>query len=141
MVRKKLKKGSKAAKAWGRRMKALRTGVKRVKRKRSLSRVKSPIRKRRMKTMARKRVSRRRSSPRLGGNLMKGIYKPTGIIGMAILGLGAAAASAYVPVNLPYKEEAAAFIVGGIPAAGAVLALKAFSGNAPTSSFGGLLNY
>ena len=91
--------------------------------------------------MARRRVSRRRSSPRLGGNLMKGLYKPTGIVAMAILGLGAAAASAYIPVNLPYKEEAAAFIVGGIPAAGAVLALKAFSGNAPTAGFTTLGGY
>jgi len=92
--------------------------------------------------MARRRTSvRRRSSPRLGGNLMKGLYKPTGIIAMAILGLGAAAASAYVPVNVPYKEEAAAFVVGGLPAAGAVLALKAFAGNTNTSAFGGLPGY
>ena len=129
-----MKKGSPAAKAWGRRMKALRNGSK------SLVTVKRRKTGRRS-SMARRRSVKRRSSPKLGGNLMKGLYKPTGIIAMAILGLGAAAASSYVPVQVPYKEEAAAFIVGGIPAAGAVLALKAFKGNVPTASFGSLPGY
>ena len=40
------------------------------------------------------------------------------------LGLGAAALANYVPIQIPYKEELAAGLVGGVPAAGAVFALK-----------------
>jgi len=72
---------------------------------------------------------------------MNGLYKPSGIIGAAISGIGAAAASSFVPVQFPYKEEAAAFAVSGVYGAGAVLLMKAMKGNTNTTSFGGLPNY
>jgi len=57
-------------------------------------------------------------------SLLNGVFKPKGIIASIILGMGAAAVSQYVPVNVPYKQELAAGLIGGAPAALGVYALK-----------------
>lgn len=66
---------------------------------------------------------------------MNGLFKPTGIIAAALIGFGAASASSMIPINVPYKEEIAAFVVGGVPAAGAVLLLKGVSGTGSGTQF------
>ena len=71
-------------------------------------------------------------------SLMSGVFKPKGMIAAVVLGMGAAALANYIPLNVPYKEEIAAGLVGGIPAAGAVFALKQLpSINLGTISSGG----
>lgn len=82
----------------------------------------------------RKKVYRRRSSS--SSNLMKGFFKPTGVIGMAIAGLGAASlAQKFLPNVLPMQDKLVAFAVGGIPAAAAQLFL---SGNSSMSTSGSM---
>lgn len=75
----------------------------------------------------------------MGGKLMTG-FLPGGIIGSAIKGIGAAAASDLIPVNVPFKHEAAAGLAGGIPGLAAVVLLKnvgnpSSSGTTPSGSF------
>jgi len=119
-----MKKGSLAAKKWGAKMKRLRNGVKRaaprtIKLKRRTSG--------RKVNMARRKKSYRRRSPSIrsaSSSLMHGVFKPKGIIASIVLGMGAAALSQYVPINVPYKQEVAAGLIGGIPAAAGVFALK-----------------
>jgi uncharacterized membrane protein YeaQ/YmgE (transglycosylase-associated protein family) len=55
-----------------------------------------------------------------GGKLMNGLYKPQGIIGQAILGIGGAQVAALIPVSIPYKELIGAYVVGGLPGAATV---------------------
>jgi len=54
-----------------------------------------------------------------GGSMMSGMFKPSGILGAAVLGVGAALLSGYIPVNIPYKATIAGFLVGGVPGAAA----------------------
>lgn len=72
-----------------------------------------------------------------GGKLMTGLYKPSGILGSVVMGLGAAAVASKLPVSMPYKEEIAAGLVGGLPGAGAVYLLKR-SGALMTGSSSGI---
>jgi len=118
----KLKKGSKAAKAWGAKMKRARNKPTRSRAKRKIT-VKS--RKRRGTVqMARRKTNYKRRAKSATSSIMSGVFKPKGMIAAVILGLGAAALANYVPIQIPYKEELAAGLVGGVPAAGAVFALK-----------------
>jgi len=134
MVRKRFKKGSAAAKAYMAKIRSKRGGTSSRKRTRSPAirhlRVK-PIKRRRYQ-MAKRRSFRRSSG---GKNYMNGLFKPTGIIAAALIGFGAASASSMIPINVPYKEEIAAFVVGGVPAAGAVLLLKGVSGTGSGTQF------
>lgn len=82
---------------------------------------------RRTSNMARRRgfKAKARSYARAGGNkLMNGFYKPSGILGNVVMGVGAASLATQIPVSVPYKEEIAAGIVGGLPGAAAVWFLK-----------------
>ena len=132
---KRLRKGSKAAKAWGRRMKALRSGGKKRPVAAKHLGVARRVKKRRRIYMAKRKFGRRSSGRK---SFMSGIAKPTGLLAAALIGIGAASASALIPINVPYKEEVAAFAVGGVPSAAAVLLLKGISG---TGSQTGMFNY
>ena len=104
-----MKKGSAAAKAWGRRMRALRTGIVKKVRRRRMSR--SVKRRTGVFRMARrsKRVSHRRGM--LGGSGVSSLAKS------ALIGVGTAHFAGYIPVSIPFKEEAAgavgAYLIGG----------------------------
>jgi hypothetical protein len=84
------------------------------------------------RNMARHRYRSYHRRKSTGGKFMTGLIKPSGIIAGAVLGLGAAALSEYVPVNIPYKQTIAAFAVGGVP--GAVAQMLAGNLNAGSSS-------
>lgn len=96
--------------------------------------------------MAKRRRSSRRSGGFGGGNkLMNGLWKPQGMIGNALMGIGAATVASKIPVNIPYKEVIAAGVVGGLPGAGATFLLQQM-GNAQivgagTSTGGGISPY
>jgi hypothetical protein len=134
-VGEKMKKGSAAAKAWGRRMKALRTGiVKRVsKRRRVARRVTRRTGVFRMARRRSRRVSHRKSMMGGTGSLAKS----------ALIGVGAAHFAGYIPVSIPMKEEAvgalAAYFIGGksvknaAVGGGAVYLAKMLAGNAGVS--------
>ena len=72
-----------------------------------------------------------------GGSMMNGMFKPSGILGAAVLGVGAALLSGYIPVNIPYKPTIAGFLVGGIPGAAAAYLI---GGQGSTSSSSIVLN-
>jgi len=128
-----MKKGSKQAKAWGRRMKALRMGISR----RITRRKKVKVRRRTgVFRMARKhkRVSHRRGL--MGGT--------SSLLKSALIGVGTAHFAGYVPVNVPMKEEMAgalgAYMVGGknvksaVVGAGAVYLAKMLNGTSGVGS-------
>lgn len=95
-----MKKGSKAAKAWGAKMRRLRTGiVRRVTRRRT--RKARIVRRSGAVSMARRgrRVAHRRG-------MMSGAGTG-GLLKSALIGVGGAHLANFVPVNVPYKEEAA----------------------------------
>ena len=136
-----LKKGSKAAKAWGAKMRRLRGGTKRRKSTR-----KGQIRRtsRRayegLKRKTRKSYKRRKSSsgmklPKLGGTAKK-----------IVMGLGAAqiaamAAALFVPQFAGIAKPAAALIAGGIPGVAAELVLdQGILGNVMGMFNGGGIN-
>jgi len=85
--------------------------------------------KRRVRSMARKRTSRK--SGGFGGNkLMNGIIKPSGIIGQMIMGAGAATLVENVGIT-PLGANtgiAAGFLVGGIGGAAGAFARNAIKG-------------
>ena len=94
---------------------------------------------RRVSSMARRgfRRSRSRGSGGLGGGkLMNGLYRPQGIIGQALTGVGAGYASNLIPVNIPYKSTIAAFVVGGVPGAVANMLVGNMMGGASVSGSG-----
>ncbi len=152
-----MKKGSKAAKAWGKKMQALRNKTKRktvtkrtkIVKKRVVQKRKSPIKRRittkinKTKTKRKTMVSRRktrytrraRSSGLKIGNSLK-----TGIIGEVVKGIGAGSLVGMVLNRVmpdsnitPIASTAAAFLAGGITGGAAQVVL---SGG--LSSFGGL---
>jgi len=94
--------------------------------------------------MARRRRTARsyaRKAYKGGKNIaMNGLYSPSGMLGKAIMGIGAATIAQQIPVSIPYKEEIAAGVVGGLPGAGAVFLLKKYSGSGSSSSGGIELN-
>jgi hypothetical protein len=118
-----MKKGSKAAKAWGRKMQRLRAAKTRSPSKRAKVKVKRR-KTRRTLSMARRKKTYRRRARSATSSLMHGVFKPKGIIASVVLGMGAAALAQYVPVQVPYKSELAAGLIGGVPAALGVFALK-----------------
>lgn len=121
----KLKKGSAAAKAWGAKMKRLRSGVvKRIKHR------KVKHKRRRVFSMAKKRRSSHRSSSGFGGNkLMKGLYQPKGIVASMLMGAGAATlAEKVLPNVIPMQNLAVGFVVGGVGGAAGVVARDALKG-------------
>ena len=69
----------------------------------------------------RRRVSRRRSGPKIGGfNLMRGIIPVRGIVASAIIGVGASMlAQRFAPQVLPQQNLIIAGAVGGLPGAAA----------------------
>lgn len=90
---------------------------------------------RRVSGMARRRHSRSRGGGGPGGGkLMNGLIKPSGMLGQAVSGLGAAYVSNLIPVNIPYKPTIAAFLVGGIPGAVATVLVGNMSGAASNQS-------
>lgn len=115
-----MKKGSKAAKRWGAKMRRLRLGATtkkvRVKRKRT-----------RGVSMARRRTTRRtsrRSGVLGGGKLMRGIFPIGGVLGLALAGVAAKTINDSVaPQVIPYQDKAAAFVVGGLPGVAGAFAL------------------
>jgi hypothetical protein len=115
----KLKKGSRAAKAWGAKMKRLRNkSTRTIKVKTKRRKTGSSV------SMVRRRKSYRKRAKSATSSLMHGVFKPKGLIASVVLGMGAAALSQYVPIAVPYKQEVAAGLVGGVPAAVGVFALK-----------------
>jgi len=84
--------------------------------------------KRRVRTVARRKTSRRVSRRSVKGSLMNGFFKPRGLIAAAVLGMGAASIASQINVPVPYKREAAAFLVGGVPAVAGVIAGDAIAG-------------
>lgn len=72
---------------------------------------------------------------------MNGLYRPTGMVGSVVLGLGAAYLADYVPVNIPYKNEIAAFVAGGVPGAAAALVAKRVLPGSGSSASGGEIFY
>lgn len=134
----KLKKGSLKAKAWGAKMKRLRS--------KSISRTKIK-RKRTLRTggvqMARRRKTRsvRRYASRGKNIVNSGILPTSGIIGNMIKGAGAAAITEkFVPQMIPYQNAVVGFAVGGIGGAGGAL-LKDLVGGFSSSGTGIPLNY
>lgn len=90
---------------------------------------------RRSEPMAKRRTSRGRSSGAFSSNkMMNGFYKPSGMLGNALMGIGAATVAAKIPVNVPYKGVIAAGIVGGLPGAGAVFLMQTLNGSTTDSS-------
>jgi len=143
-VSKLLKKGSKAAKAWGAKMRRLRgSGGKRTTaygRKKSTRKGKIRRTSRRayegLKRKARKSYKRRKSSSSMR------MPKIPGVIKKVALGLGAAtlasmAVGIFAPQFVPIARPVAAFIGGGIPGvAGELIIDQGLLGNI-TSIFGG----
>lgn len=121
----KLKKGSKAAKAWGARMKRLRTGVSKTFKIRKRKR-----RRTRGVQMVRHRKSSRRSSSGFGGKgIMKGLYTPKGIVASMLIGAGAATlAEKVLPNVIPMQNLAVGFVVGGVGGVAGVVARDALKG-------------
>lgn len=119
----KLRKGSAAAKAWGAKMRRLRTGItKKVKRRKS-AKVK---RSRGGSKMAKKRGFKRRAAGGIlgGGSMMNGIIKPRGMLQSALIGIGAAAtARQFINVH-PLQDEAIGFATGGVIGAASVFITK-----------------
>lgn len=70
------------------------------------------------------------------GKMTSGLYKPKGMIQDALIGIGTAVTVGKLlpDVQFQYKEEAGAFVTSGIVGAGAVYALKHFSGAGTSSS-------
>lgn len=93
--------------------------------------------KRRVSTMARRRrayTRSRRSSPRRGISLMKGIFPVGGLIGSVLIGAGVSALQArFLPQVIPYQGAAAGFAVGGIGGAAGALIGDMLGGNATTT--------
>lgn len=87
--------------------------------------------------MARKRrFSARRARGGIGGGkLMSGLIKPTGLIGAAILGAGAATLAEKVGITnaIPYGNYVAGFAVGGIGGAAGVFARDMLKGGTASS--------
>ena len=124
----KLKKGSKKAKAWGRKMKRLRAGALTPKRKR----------KRSSTMVKRKRVTRRRSSSLLsGGKLMNGVFPAKGIISKMLAGLALSEISEQVaPKVVPYQNLIVAGAVGGLPGVAAAFGFNMLQGKGITNTQG-----
>jgi len=125
----KLKKGSKKAKAWGRKMKRLRAGALTPKRK---------TRKRSSTMVKRKRVARRRSSSLLsGGKLMNGVFPAKGIISKMLAGLALSEISEQVaPKIVPYQNLIVAGAVGGLPGVAAAFGFNMLQGKGVTNTSG-----
>ena len=87
-------------------------------------------------SMARRTRHSRSRSGFGGGKLMNGLWRPQGMLGQAISGLGAGYASTLIPVEIPYKTTIAAFLVGGIPGAAANLLVGNMSGGVSVGSTG-----
>ena len=125
----KLKKGSAKAKAWGRRMKALRT--------KSVTRVK---RKRRVSTMARRKTRvtrRRRASSSLNNKLMNGVFPMKGLISQALAGIAVSEVSEQVaPKVIPYQNLIGAGLVGGLPGVAGAFAFNMLQGKGVTNTQG-----
>jgi len=137
----KMKKGSKAAKAWGAKMKRLRKSP--AKRTRAVSR--TP--KRKTKRVGGIRMARRRRTSikryaRKSSNIMSnGIIPTKGIIGNMVKGAGAAAISEkFVPNMIPYQNAVVGFAVGGIGGAAGAL-IKDLVGGFSSTGTGTPLNY
>ena len=93
--------------------------------------------------MAKRRWTRSRRS--FGGGmkngLMSGFWKPQGMIGNALMGIGASKVVEQFNVPIPYAREIAGGIVGGLPGAGAVYLLNHFSGNVSSAGASGGITY
>jgi len=119
-----MKKGSKAAKAWGAKMRRLRGKTKTVKVRKTKKKRGVLMARRRYST--KRRVSRRSSSMG-GGKLMRGFLPVKGILGLALAGIAAKTVNdAVAPQIIPYQDKVAAFTVGGIPAVAGAFALEMF---------------
>lgn len=59
-----------------------------------------------------------------GGSIMSGFFKPRGILGAALLGMGAAIIVEKFLPSMPIAKTAAAGIVGGIPGIGGMFLLN-----------------
>jgi len=80
--------------------------------------------------MAKRRRRSHRASRSMGGlglnrGIMGGLYKPTGMIDKALVGIGSATvAKTILPTVIPFQDEAIGFVTGGVVGAGAVLLAK-----------------
>jgi hypothetical protein len=141
-----LKKGSKAAKAWGAKMRRLRGGGKKRKtttRKRRTTR-KGDLTLKRKKAFSSK-SKRKSNKPRKKSNSMK-MPKVPSILKKVAIGLGAAtlasmAVGVFAPQFVPIARPVAAFIGGGIPGVAAELVIdQGLLGNITSIFSGGGIN-
>jgi len=125
-----LKKGSKAAKAWGAKMRRLRGRVRRTTTRRRRTTRKGMLTLRRKKAYSPKRKSNKpRKSPRrsMAKKSWSSKFK-TGTIGKVLMGLGAAQAAALAvgiiaPQYIGIAKPVAALAAGGIPGVAAELVI------------------
>ena len=136
-----MKKGSKAAKAWGAKMRRLRgSGTKRKKSTRKGQRRKTARRayegiKRKAKSYKRRKSSSGMKLPKLGGTAKKIA------IGLGAAQLAGMAAALFVPQFAGIAKPAAALIAGGIPGIAAELVLdQGILGNVMGMFNGGGIN-
>ena len=135
---KSLKKGSKAAKAWGEKMRRLRgSGTKRKKSTRKGQRRKTARRAYEgIKRKARKSYKRRKSSSGMKLPKIPSVIKKVAI-GLGAATLASMAVGVFAPQFVPIARPVAAFIGGGIPGVAAELVIdQGLLGNI-TSVFGG----
>lgn len=124
-----MKKGSKAAKAWGAKMRRLRGRVRKTTTRRRRTTRKGMLTLRRKKAYSPKRKSNKpRNSPRRSMAKAKSWSSKfkTGIIGKVLIGLGAAQAAAVAvgiiaPQYIGIAKPVAAWAAGGIPGVAAEL--------------------
>jgi hypothetical protein len=124
---KSLKKGSKAAKAWGAKMRRLRGGKRKTTTRRRRTTRKGMLTLRRKRAYSGKRKSnkpRKRSKSRMSWTSKL----KSGTVGKILIGLGAAQAAALVvgmvaPQIAPIAKPVAALAAGGIPGVAAELVL------------------
>ena len=133
-----LKKGSKAAKAWGAKMRRLRGSS--TKRKKSTRKGQSRKTARRayegIKRKARKSYKRRKSSSSMRMPKIPGVIKKIAI-GLGAATLASMAVGIFAPQFVPIARPVAAFIGGGIPGvAGELIIDQGLLGNI-TGMFGG----
>jgi len=126
-----LKKGSKAAKAWGEKMRRLRGRVRKTTTRRRRTTRKGDLTLKRKKAFSSKRKSNKpKNSPRSSMAKAKSWSSKikTGTVGKALLGLGAAQAAALAvgiiaPQYIGIAKPVAALAAGGIPGVAAELVL------------------
>jgi len=154
-VSKSLKKGSKAAKAWGEKMRRLRSRVRKTTTRRRRTTRKGMLTLRRKKAYSPKRKSNKpRKSPRRSMAKAKSWSSKfkTGTVGKVLMGLGAAQAAALAvgiiaPQYIGIAKPVAALAAGGIPGVAAELVIDQgllgnvmgmFGGGAVQNGAGGL---